>query len=102
MAGEELAGRSFDMDLGSLVPRLSYLEGGKARLYLKGHGFVVDEVIDVDIAAVRPSVFVVSWIEASGNYIVQVQDHERNVVHNRARLSHGTVLSLEGVIRPLT
>ncbi|MDC9823169.1 hypothetical protein PRN20_05440 [Devosia sp. ZB163] len=101
MSVETLAGNTFDLDLGAFVPRLSYLSASQARLYLELGPHVIDEIVDVEIVPVRPDVFVVSWTEASGNYIVQVQDHELGVVHNRARLADGQRLSLVGTIRPV-
>lgn len=40
-----------------------------------------------------------SWTEQSGNFVVQVQDHENQVVHNYARLANGQVFCAQGAIQ---
>jgi hypothetical protein len=94
-----LTGRSFDVDLGPFIPHLDFLNDNQMHLTARIGDDVIDEVVDVEVATVRPEVFLVSWTEKSGNYIVQLQDHEKRIVHNRARLADGQVFQVEGVIR---
>jgi hypothetical protein len=96
-----LAGRAFDVDLGPFVPRLSFLGEGKMRLQAQIGPTTVDEIVPVDVTDIRPDVFLVTWKESSGNYIVQLQDHQNGVVHNRARLADGNLFEVEGTIRPV-
>lgn len=96
-----LAGRAFDVDLGPFVPRLTFLEESRMRLQAQIGPAMIDEVVTVDVRAVRPDVFLVAWAESSGNYIVQLQDHQNGIVHNRAKLADGKVFEVEGRIRPL-
>ena len=100
MSAETLAGRAFDLDLGPFVPRLSFISDKQARLQATIGPTVVDEIIAVDVATIRPDVHVVSWVESSGNFIVQLQDHANGVVHNRARLADGQLFNATGTIRP--
>ncbi|TKB29782.1 MAG: hypothetical protein E5W81_33585 [Mesorhizobium sp.] len=54
-----------------------------------------------DLTGVRPDLFIMSWTEQSGNFVVQVQDHENKVVHNYARLADGQLFCAQGIIRPV-
>ena len=94
-----LAGRTIDVDLGPFVPRLTFLAGSKMRLQAQIGPNNVDEVVAVDVKASRPDVFLVAWKESGGNYVVQLQDYQNGVVHNRARLADGQVFEVEGTIR---
>jgi hypothetical protein len=61
----------------------------------------IDEIVDVEVSVVRPNVYAMSWLERSGNFIVQVQDHEKALVHNYARLADGRLFCMQGDLRPV-
>jgi hypothetical protein len=61
----------------------------------------IDEVVQSDLTGIRPGVFIVSWTEQSGNFVVQVQDHQNKVVHNYARLADGQIFRAQGAIQPV-
>lgn len=96
----ELAGRSMDCDFGPFVPRLTFGRSG-LRLQAVIGETTIDEVVDVSVTTVRPHAFSMSWTEKSGNFIVQVQDHEKAVVHNYARLADGQLFCAQGALRPV-
>jgi hypothetical protein len=100
MTNVRLAGRSLDVDLGPFVPRLTFLDGSKMRLQAQIGPANVDEIVAVGVKDVGPTLCLVSWTESSGNYIVQLQDHQNGVVHNCDRLSDGSLFDVEGTIRP--
>lgn len=96
----ELNGRTIDCLLGPITPRLTFGPGGlRVRVQIGDH--VIDEVVDVEVTRIRPSVFAMSWTEKSGNFIVQVQDHENSIVHNYARLANGDLFCMQGTLRPV-
>jgi hypothetical protein len=97
----ELAGRTVDCDLGPFVPRLTFLGDTGMRLQAVIGETQIDEVVEVEVTTVRPHVFAMSWTEKSGNFIVQVQDHENAVVHNYARLANGQLFCAQGNIIPV-
>lgn len=102
MTNSTLNGRTFDIDLGPFVPRLSFLSDTEMRLEAQIGSTTIDEVVAVNIASVRPGLFVVAWTEKSGNFIVQVQDHQSGVVYNQARLADGQLFQAKGSIAPVT
>jgi hypothetical protein len=96
----ELAGRSIDCVFDAFTPRLTF--GAKGlRVELKLPDFEMDDVVNADVRAIRPNVFAVNWTEPNGNFVVQVQDHANNVVHNYARLADGQQFCATGTIRPV-
>lgn len=98
----ELAGRSVDCDFGPFVPRLTFGNAsGRSGLRLQARigDTEIDELVDVEVTTVRPHVFSMSWTEKSGNFIVQVQDHEKALVHNYARLADGQLFCAQGILR---
>jgi hypothetical protein len=98
---EELAGRSIDCVFTGFTPRLTFREDG-LRLQAALPDMQIDEVVEVDVTTVRPRVFALNWTERSGNFIVQVQDHENSVVYNYARLSNGELFCQTGTLRPVS
>jgi hypothetical protein len=102
MTGQSLVGETFELDFDVLISRISYLSTRRARVYLNLGHVLIDEVVDIDIVEVRPSLFIVSWVEANGTHIVHVQDHEHGVVFNPTRLPDGQKLPLRGVIRKVS
>ena len=96
----ELAGRRLDCVFGAFVPRLTFEPGG-LHIEVSTPEMQIDEVVDVEVTTVRPHVFSMSWTERSGNFIVQVQDHEKSIVHNYARLADGQLFCMQGDLRPV-
>jgi hypothetical protein len=94
----ELAGRSIDCDFGGFAPRLTFGETG-LRVQATIYETKIDEVVDAAVTTVRPNVFSMSWLEKSGNFIVQVQDHQNGIVHNYARLASGDLFCAQGALR---
>ena len=96
-----LVGRSFDCVFGPFVPRLTVLSPTELRVQATIGVTEVDEVVRSDLTGVRPGVVIMSWTEQSGNFVVQVQDHENKVVHNYARLADGQLFCARGAIQPV-
>lgn len=96
-----LLGRSFDCVFDAFVPRLTFQSENELRVQARLGELDIDQVVPVEVAGVRPSVFIVTWVEDNGNFIVQLQDHENGVVHNHARLADGQVFRAAGQLRPV-
>lgn len=95
-----LIGKSFDCAFGDFVPRVTVLSPTELRVQATIGTTDIDEVVAGDVTSIRPGLFVMSWTEQSGNFIVQVQDHQSGVVHNYARLADGQLFCAQGVIEP--
>ena len=94
-----LVGKTFDCAFGAFVPRLTVLSPTELRVQATIGAIEIDEVVKSDLTDVRPGLFIMSWTEQSGNFVVQVQDHDNNVVHNYARLADGQVFCAQGEIQ---
>ena len=96
---DALVGQTFDCVFGAFVPRLTFQSTEQLRVQALIGDAEIDQVVPVELTNVRPNVFIVSWVEANGNFIVQLQDHENGVVHNHARLADGQVFRAEGQLQ---
>jgi len=96
-----LSGRTYDCDFGSFVPRLTFRPEGQLRVQALLGDVDIDQFVQPDVVDIRPGVFLVSWIEDNGNFVVQLQDHDAGVVHNHARLADGQVFRAQGRLRPV-
>jgi len=94
-----LVGKTFDCAFGAFVPRLTVLSPTELRVQATIGATEIDEVVKSDLTGVRPGLFIMSWTERSGNFIVQIQDHEASVVHNYARLADGQLFCAQGAIQ---
>lgn len=94
-----LTGQTFDCAFGTFVPRLTFGPADQLRVQAIIGDTEIDETVKAEVKTLRPGLIVVNWTEANGNFIVQVQDHERNIVHNYARLADGQLFCAEGELR---
>ena len=97
-----LVGETFDCAFGSFVPRLTVLSPTELHVRATIGSTEIDEVVSTDLTDIRPGVCIMSWTEQSGNFIVQVQDHENRIAHNYARLADGQVFCAQGAIQPVS
>ncbi|WP_156388935.1 MoaF-related domain-containing protein [Mesorhizobium sp. Root695] len=94
-----LIGKTFDCVFGPFVPRLTFFSPEELHLQASIGVTEIDEVVKVDLTSVRPNLVLVSWTEQSGNFVVQLQDHENGTVHNYARLADGQLFCAQGAIQ---
>lgn len=95
-----LVGKTFDCSFGAFVPRLTVLSLNEMRVQATIGSTEIDEVVSTTLTGVRPGVFVMSWTERSGTFVVQIQDHDNDIVHNYARLADGGLFCAQGAIQP--
>ncbi|MER9831085.1 hypothetical protein NKJ51_22345 [Mesorhizobium sp. M0134] len=94
-----LVGKTFDCVFGPFVPRLTFFSPQELHIQASIGTTEIDEVVKVDLTSVRPNLVLASWTEQSGNFIVQLQDHEKGIVHNYARLADGQLFCAQGAIQ---
>ena len=75
-----LIGKVFDCSFGEFVPRLTVLSPTELRVQATIGGTEINEIVEFDVASVRPGLFIMSWTEQNGTFVVQVQDHDSKVV----------------------
>jgi hypothetical protein len=99
MTNVSLAGRAIDVDLGPFVVHLAFLENSSIRIKAQIGDHTIDDTVPVNVQPLQPDLFLVTWLESSGNYIVQLQDYQNGVVHNRARLADGSLFEVEATMK---
>lgn len=99
MTHATLAGRAIDVDLGPFVAHLNFLDDSRVRIQAQIGAHTIDDTVPANVTLVEDDVFIVSWLETSGNYIVQLQDYQNGVVHNRARLADGSLFEVKATMQ---
>lgn len=99
MTNASLTGRAIDVDLGPFVVHLAFLADSSIRIKAQIGDHTIDDTVPVNVQPLQPDVFLVSWLESSGNYIVQLQDYQNGVVQNRARLADGSLFEVEATMK---
>lgn len=94
-----LVGMSVDCIFGPFVPRLTFFSKEEMRVQATIGDTEIDEVVKIGLTKVRPNLVLLNWTEQNGNFIVQLQDYENDVVHNYARLADGQQFCAQGEIR---
>lgn len=65
---------------------------------IKDGPYAHSETVDIDVAPLGNGIFAVSWREASGATVTNVQDYDRGVVHSFVTLPDGAFLRMNGPI----
>ncbi|SFH79029.1 nuclear transport factor 2 family protein [Albimonas pacifica] len=82
---------------------LTLLSTTRLRFEIREGPFARTEEVDIEVAPLGGGLFAVSWQEADGATVVNLQDHDRRVVSSFATLPDGRFLRMSGpfeVVRP--
>lgn len=117
-----LVGKTFDCAFRPFVPRLTVLSQTELRVQATIGATQIDEAVKSDLTVVRPDLFIMSWTEQSGNFVVQFRiTRTKSFIimhgwptgncsvrrgsfsrHRRPdRVSHRTARTTRTVVRPL-
>ena len=99
MTTATLIGRAIDVDLGPFIVHLNFLDDNRIHVRAKIGDHTIDDTVPVNVQPLQPDLFLVSWLESSGNYIVQLQNYQNGVVQNRARLADGSLFEVEATMK---
>lgn len=89
-------GLEMDVSYPSFRVSLTMLSTEALRFEIKGGPFARVETVDIQLVPLGNALFAVSWTEASGATVINVQDYDRGVVHSFATLQDGTFLRMTG------
>ncbi|MET0791895.1 MAG: hypothetical protein ABW061_10275 [Polyangiaceae bacterium] len=92
-------GLVFDATFDAFAVRLRTLPNGELNFHIAEGPYAHTETVKVVATMIRPGIFLVSWVEASGATVVHVQDFAKSVLYSRATLPDGTFLRMEAQIR---
>ena len=91
-------GLEMDVSYPDFKVSLSLLSVGHLRFEIKEGPFARIETVDIEVKPLGNSLFAVSWQEADGATVTNVQDYDRGLVHSFATLPGGQFLRMTGTI----
>lgn len=95
-ATEYPIGVQFAVKFDAFAVLLTTLPSKELRFHIAEGPYARTEVVKIDTTVVRPGLFVVSWVEASGATVVHVEDFAQGWLHSHATLPNGTFLRMQG------
>jgi len=98
-AAEYPVGLTFDATFDVFAVRLTTLRNSEIHFHIAEGPYAHNETVKVVATLIRPGIFLVSWVEASGATVVHVQDFVQSVLHSHATLPGGNFLRMHAPIR---
>lgn len=89
-------GQEMDVTYPSFEVSLALLSAKQLRFEIKEGPFARSETVDIQVVPLGNSIFAVSWQEADGATVTNVQDYDRGVIHSFATLPSGQFLRMNG------
>lgn len=96
-------GQEMDVTYPDFRVSLALLSATQLRFEIREGPFARTEVVDTQVMPLGNSLFAVSWQEANGATVTNVQDYDRQLIHSFATLPSGQFLRMTGtfaVTRP--
>lgn len=97
-ATEYPVGLTFDASFLAFAVRLTTLANGEIHFRIAEGPYAHDETVKVVATPIRPGVFLVSWVEASGATVVHIEDFAQSVLYSHATLPNGKFLRMKAPI----
>jgi hypothetical protein len=92
-------GLQFDVEFEAFAVRLTTLSNSELRFSIAEGPYARTETVKIVTTLLRPGVFIVSWVEASGATVVHVEDFAQGALYSHATLPDGTFLRMQAPIR---
>jgi hypothetical protein len=97
-----IIGNKFLVDFGMAKAILDIQsETSLAFTITEGHKANSTETVAIKLTELRPQLFLLTWKEANGNTITQIQDHENGKVYMNWTHPDGEFINMPGTIKPL-
>lgn len=96
-------GLEMDVAYPAFCVSLTLLSASRLKFEIKEGPFARTETVEIQVTPLGNGIFAVSWKEAGGATVVNVQDYDRGLVHSFATLPDGEFLRMAGpmtVTRP--
>ena len=97
-ATEYPVGLIFEATFHAFAVRLTTLPNSEIHFHIAEGPYAHDETIKAVVTSIRPGIFLVSWVEASGASVVHVEDFVQSVLYSHATLPVGTFLRMKAPI----
>ncbi|HVW96336.1 MAG TPA: hypothetical protein VHA56_10260 [Mucilaginibacter sp.] len=100
----EIIGNKFSVQFGTAKAILHFQsETSMTFTITEKSGAAVDitEKVSIQLTELRPGLYMVSWQEASGTTVTQVQDHDNGMVYSNWTSPGGEFNSRKGTVKQL-
>lgn len=67
----------------------------------EGNAVNTTETVNIKMTELRPQLFLITWQEASGTTVTQVQDYEKDIVYSNWTSPTGEFTNLQGTLTHL-
>lgn len=94
-ATEYPAGLRFNVAFEAFSVEITTLPGSALRFHIAEGPYARTETVAINATTIRPGVFLVSWVEASGATVVHVEDFADSMLYSHATLPDGTFLRMQ-------
>jgi hypothetical protein len=91
-------GMQIDVTFPLFQVSLTLISDTQMKFEIKEGPFAHIETVEIHVVPLGNSLFAVSWKEASGATVTNVQDYDRGLVHSHATLPDGQFLRMTGTI----
>lgn len=91
-------GQEMDVTYPSFAVSLTLLSATQLRFEIKEGPFARTETVEIAVMPLGNGIFAVSWQEADGATVTNLQDYDRGLVHAFATLADGTFLRMTGTL----
>ena len=89
-------GQEMDVTYPNFEVSLALLSSTQLRFEIKEGPFARSDTVDIEVEPLGNSSFAVSWKEADGATVTNVQDYDRGLIHSFATLPGGQFLRMKG------
>lgn len=91
-------GQKMDVTYPNFTASLTLMSATQLRFEIKEGPFARTETVDIELVPLGNSIFAVSWQEADGATVTNVQDYDRGLVHSFATLPDGQFMRMTGTL----
>lgn len=67
----------------------------------EGQPVNVSETVHINMTALRPQLYLVTWVESDGKTVSQIHDYENGIIHSNWTLPRGEFIHKTGTLRPV-
>ncbi len=91
-------GLAIDVTYPAFQVALTLLSDEQLQFEIKEGPFARTEIVDIEVIPLGNGIYALSWTEASGATVTNIQDFDRNIVHSMATLPDGRFLRMTGTL----
>jgi hypothetical protein len=91
-------GQEMDVTYPDFAVSLTLLSATQLMFKIKEGSFARTETVGIEVIPIGNGIFAVSWQEKDGATVMNIQDHDRGLIHSFATLPSGQFIRMAGPI----